>query len=153
MTPRYHYRSYTESDKRNAIIPILSPLCAGPQACAAQELEARTIVPGTIPIHADVVLAATILPPNKIRRYLVGGLDFGKIIVTRTENRRVYIHLIMTSAKPKSNSNCEAKILVNESKELREGDGVYVECLQIGDRLQIDSVGSQDAEFVVIDSN
>ncbi|MCJ1444614.1 MAG: hypothetical protein MMC23_005116 [Stictis urceolatum] len=144
LRPRYHTRSFGEEGKREAFVPILSPLAAGVEATGVQEEEARPRIEGTIPIHADLVMGAGLLAPGGTFLWSVGGKVFGNGVVA-SKKRRVYLHLAMTQGG-------KAKVRVGET-ELSEGDGCYVENVSEGDSLPVESVGEAEAEVVVLDGN
>ena len=147
-TSRTSTKTFAEADKRKRFVPILSPLKAGPTASAPQEAEAKPSLEETIPVHADLVFAASILPAGEERVWTVGAKDYGEDVVRNQEGRRVYVHLTMTGG-----SSGKSKITIDGNQELKEGDGCYLENLRVGDQIGVKSTGSADAEFVVLDSD
>ncbi|KAI1501886.1 RmlC-like cupin [Biscogniauxia marginata] len=140
LTPRYHTRHFAEEDKRKGFVPILSPLKGGPEASFEQEAAAEPTIQGTIPIHADFVMGAGIIAPQQKFEWLVGAK------VTEDSKRKVYVHVPMTK-------NGKAKIRLDGREEiLGEGDGAFVDGLNAGDRLAVESVGEAEAEVVVLDT-
>lgn len=141
LTPRYHTRNFPEEDKRRDFVKILSPLKAGEDATAKEEAEAEPTIPGTIPIHSDFVMGAGIIAPEGQFVWTVGG---GAAQQTK---RKVYIHLPMLKGG-------KAKIRLDgrEDAELSEGDGAFVDGVNIGDKLIVESIGAADAEVVVLDT-
>lgn len=121
----------------------MSPLKAGLSATAADEKVAEATLPDTIPIHADLVMAAGIIGVDKRFKWTVGGGA-----VTKTSDRKVYVHLPMTK-------NGAAKIRIDgrEGAVLSEGDGAFVSGVNAGDVLSIESIGEAEAEVVVLDSD
>lgn len=142
LPPRYHTLSYDEEQKKRRFLPLITPLRAGKQATAEQELEAVPIKEGTIPIHADFVVACGIIEPQRKFQWAIGG------DVTTTEARKVYVHLPMAK-----NGQGRVKINVNGqgSSELNKGDGAFVEGTVIGDTLNVESIGLVAAEVIVLD--
>lgn len=138
--------SFSEDAKRQAFLPILSPLKAGPRASVEEEKAAVPVLPGTIPIHADFVMGAGIIGTGKTFEWTVGGP--GHDIVKDKKNRKVYLHLAMTQ-----NGKAKVRVGGEDGKVLGEGDGAYVSNVNAGDQLPVESVGSADAEVVVLDSN
>ena len=69
-------------------------------------------------------------------------------VAAKKADRRVYVHL--TTAK-----GGKSKVVVDGREEavLSEGDGAFVSGLKDGDELVFDSVGSDEAEVVVLDSD
>ncbi|KAH8812122.1 RmlC-like cupin domain-containing protein [Xylogone sp. PMI_703] len=147
LTPRYHTRTFSEDAKRQGFIPIITPLKAGPGASAEEEKAAEPTVPDTIPIHADMVMAAGIIGVDKRFKYTVGASDLGEVVRNKSD-RKVYIHLPMTKKGA-------AKIRLDgrETAVLGEGDGAYISDVNEGDVLSIESIGEAEAEVVILDSN
>ncbi|KAF4124487.1 uncharacterized protein GMORB2_5153 [Geosmithia morbida] len=141
LKPRYHTRHFDEQAKRERFVPILSPLKAGEDATAQQEAEAQPTLPDTIPIHADFVMGAGIIAPGGGFEWLVGA-EAGL-----APKRKVYVHLVMTKGG-------KAKIRIDgrEEAELGEGDGAFVEKVNAGDKLAIQSIGEAEAEVIVLDT-
>ncbi|KAL8988137.1 MAG: hypothetical protein Q9169_008604, partial [Polycauliona sp. 2 TL-2023] len=73
LTPRYHDITIDEDKKRQGFVTIISPLKAGKQASSAQEKAAIPTVPETIPIHADMLMGASIIAPNSSATWTIGG--------------------------------------------------------------------------------
>jgi hypothetical protein len=143
LTPRYHTKTFNEDAKRSAFLPILSPLKAGPSASAPEEAAAEPTLPETIPIHADLVMAAGIIGVDKRFKWTVGG-DAAK----KTNGRNVYIHVPMTK-----NGNAKVRLDGREDAVLGEGDGAFVSNVNAGDVLSVESIGEAEAEVVVLDSD
>ncbi|KZZ96095.1 RmlC-like jelly roll fold protein [Moelleriella libera RCEF 2490] len=141
LRPRYHTRSFSEENKRKAFVKILTPLKGGREATAQQEMDAEPVVPGTIPIHADFVMGAGIIAPKAQFEWNIGA------DATQKKSRKVYIHVPMCS-------DGKAKVRLDGRKdaELSEGDGAFVENVQAGDRLVVESIGSGEAEVIVLDT-
>jgi len=145
LIPRYHTRTFDEESKRKAFLPILSPLKAGPGASEAEEQQAEASIPETIPIHADLVMAAGIIGVDKRFKYIVGGEGD---VVRNKSDRKVYVHLPMTK-----NGNAKIRLAGRENAVLAEGDGAFVSGVNAGDVLSVESIGEAEAEVVVLDSN
>jgi hypothetical protein len=143
LTPRYHTKTFNEDAKRSAFLPILSPLKAGPGASAADETAAEPTLKDTIPIHADLVMAAGIIGVDKRFKWTVGG-----DAVKKTDGRKVYIHVPMTK-----NGSAKIRLDGREDAVLAEGDGAFVSNVKAGDVLSFDSVGEAEAEVVILDSD
>ncbi|PBP18013.1 pirin domain protein [Diplocarpon rosae] len=143
LTPRYHTRTFPEDLKRVGFLPILSPLVGGQSATPAQEKAAKAVLPDTIPIHADFVMGAGIIPVDKRFKWTIGA-----DAVTKTEDRHVYIHLPMTK-----NGSSKIRIDGREDAVLSEGDGAFISGVNAGDVLSVESVGEAEAEVVVLDSD
>lgn len=136
--------TFDEEAKRQAFVPILSPLAAGPEATPAQEDAAMPTIPGTIPIHADFVMGAGIIAPTSTFKWTVGAGE----AVDSKKKRNVYIHLPMTKQ-----GKSKVKINSQEDVVLEEGDGAFVTMVNAGDALRVESVGEVEAEVIVLDSN
>jgi hypothetical protein len=148
LTPQYHTVSFDEELKRKAFLPILSPLAAGINATAAEEKEAKPKIPGTIPIHADLVMGAGIISVDRRFKWKVGGEgENGEAVVENKSDRKVYVHLPMTK-----NRNAKIKLDGREQAVLQEGDGAYVKGVNVGDEISVESIGEAEAEVVILDS-
>ncbi|KAH7316636.1 RmlC-like cupin domain-containing protein [Stachybotrys elegans] len=141
LTPRYHTRHFDDESKRQGFVKILSPLKAGEDATEQQEQEAEPTVPGTIPIHSDLVMSAALIAPGKQFEWIVGAN------ATQRTKRKVYVHVPMTQ-KGKAKIRLDGR----ENAELSEGDGAYVDSVNAGDKLTFESIGEVEAEVVVIDT-
>jgi redox-sensitive bicupin YhaK (pirin superfamily) len=144
LTPIYHTRTFDEASKRKGFVNIISPLKAGFTATAAQEREAEPVIPETIPIHADLLFAAAIIPKGQTFEWKVGGTD----AVTSKSDRKAYIHVPMTKG-----GKAKIRLAGREDTVLSEGDGAFVSNVNAGDGLSFESVGDEEAEVVVVDSN
>ncbi|KAL8809403.1 MAG: hypothetical protein Q9223_007398 [Gallowayella weberi] len=142
LTPRYHDLTIDDATKRQGFVTIISPLKAGKGATPTQESAAVPVVEGTIPIHADFLLGASIIPQDSFASWKVGGDG----AVESKKDRKVYIHLPMTKGG-------RSKVRLPDGTVLAEGDGAFVTKIDAGDVLQIQSVGIVEAEVVVLDSN
>lgn len=141
LTPRYHTKHFPDEEKRLGFVNVLSPLKAGEDATKAEEEEAKPAIEGTIPIHADFVMSAGIIAPEKAFEWKVGAN------VTQATKRKVYVHLPMTKGG-------KAKIRLDgrDDAVLEEGDGAFVDSVNAGDKLVVESVGSAEAEVVLLDT-
>lgn len=141
LAPRYHTRHFDDEEKRKGFVKILSPLKAGEDATAQEEKEAEPAIPNTIPIHADFVMGAGLIAPTNTFEWVVGAK------ATTQTKRKVYIHVPMTK-------NGKAKIRLDgrEDAELQEGDGAFVEGVNAGDKLVVESIGEAEAEVIVLDT-
>ncbi|KAI3392751.1 hypothetical protein diail_5230 [Diaporthe ilicicola] len=141
LTPRYHTKHFPDEEKRKGFVNVLSPLKAGEDASKAEEEEAKPAIEGTIPIHADFVMSAGIIAPEQKFEWKVGAN------VTQAAKRKVYVHLPMTKGG-------KAKIRLDgrDDAVLEEGDGAFVDGVNAGDKLVVESVGSAEAEVVLLDT-
>ncbi|KAI4202921.1 MAG: hypothetical protein LQ346_001894 [Caloplaca aetnensis] len=140
LTPRYHDLTVGDDKKRAGFVPIISPLKAGKNATVEEERAAIPEVEGTIPIHADLVMGASIIANGTSATWMVGAGA-----VTSKSNRNVYVHLPMSNAG-------KSKVRLPDGTILGEGDGAFVTKVNEGDALAIESVGIAEAEVVVLDS-
>ncbi|KAL2144524.1 hypothetical protein VTI28DRAFT_9029 [Corynascus sepedonium] len=142
LAPRYDRGHFSDDDKRKGFVPLLSPLRGGPDATPAQEKAAEPVIPGTIAIHADFVMAAGIIAPSGKLEYTVGAK------ATDAAKRKVYVHLPMTKGG-------RAKIRLDGTDGegvLAEGDGAFVDGVNAGDKLCVESVGDAEAEVIILDT-
>ncbi len=144
LTPRYHTATFPEEAKRKGFVTIISPLKAGPDATAAEEKEAVPAIPDTIPIHADFLMGASIIPPGSTFGWKIGGGD----AVVSTKDRKTYVHVPMTKG-----GKGKIRLAGREDSVLSEGDGAFVSKVNAGDELSIESIGEVEAEVVILDSN
>ena len=145
LKPTYHTETFGEERKRKGFVPIITPLKAGINATKEEEQAAIPAVEGTIPIHADLVFSAGIVPEGEIFEYTIGG---PKGTVSSSANRKVYVHLPMTK-----DGKARIRLAGQDASILNEGDGAFVEKVDIGNGLAIESIGEAEAEVVVLDSN
>lgn len=143
LPPAYHTTTFSEEDKRKNFVTIITPLKAGPNATLEEEKAAVPTKEGTIPIHADLVFSAGIIPAGKAFTYNVGGGD----AVSSKSGRNVYVHLPETKGG-------KAKIRLDGRDDaiLKEGDAAFVTHVNAADALKVESIGEVEAEVVVIDS-
>jgi redox-sensitive bicupin YhaK (pirin superfamily) len=141
LSPRYHTRNFNDEDKRRAFVKILSPLKGGEDATTQQEKDAEPVIKDTIPIHADFVMGAGIIAPEKKFEWVVGA------DATEQNKRKVFVHVPMLKGG-------KAKIRLDgrEDAELGEGDGAFIEGVFAGDKLVVESIGSEEAEVIVLDT-
>ncbi|KAF4633390.1 hypothetical protein G7Y89_g4731 [Cudoniella acicularis] len=131
LTPRYHTKTFDEAAKRSAFLPILSPLKAGPGATAEEEKVAEPTLQDTIPIHADMVMAAGIIGVDKRYKWTVGAEA-----VKKTTGRNIYVHLPMCK-----NGGAKIRLDGREEAVLSEGDGAFISNVNAGDVLSFESIG------------
>jgi redox-sensitive bicupin YhaK (pirin superfamily) len=144
LPPAYHTQTFTEEDKRKDFVTIITPLKAGPNATQEDEKRAIPAKEGTIPIHADLVFSAGIVPAGNTFTYKIGGGD----VVSSKSDRKVYIHVPETKGG-------KAKIRLDgrEDTVLGEGDAAFVTNVNVNDDLKFESIGDVEAEVVVLDSD
>ena len=141
LPPTYHTETFNSESKRDRFVTILSPLKAGPKATLDEEKAAIPVIEGTIPIHADFLMGAAILGKGVQAKWRIGGMEAAR----KREGRRVYVHLPMRKVG--------AKVRLAGDTVLEEGDGAFVESVNAGDELAVESVGEGEAEVVVLDSD
>ncbi|KAL8804564.1 MAG: hypothetical protein Q9182_002479 [Xanthomendoza sp. 2 TL-2023] len=142
LTPRYHDLTIDDAAKHQGFVTIISPLRAGQSATPAQERAAVPVVEGTIPIHADFLLGASIIAPDSFASWKIGGNG----AVDSKKDRKVFIHLPMTKGG-------RSKVRLPDGTVLAEGDGAFVTKVDAGDVLQVQSVGIVEAESAAQTSN
>lgn len=141
LKPRYHTRTFPDEEKRKAFVPILSPLKAGEDASSAEEEAAEPTIEGTIPIHADFVMAAGLIAPEQKFEWKVGAN------ATQATKRKVYVHVPMTKG-----GKAKVRLDGRDDAVLAEGDGAFVDSVNAGDKLVVESIGSAEAEVVLLDT-
>lgn len=143
LPPAYHTATFSEEDKRKGFVTIITPLKAGQDATLEEERAAVPSVNGTIPVHADLVFSAGIIPQGQAFAYKVGAGD----AVSSRSSRKVYVHLPETKGG-------KAKIRLDgrDNVVLSEGDAAFVTQVNANDELRVESIGEAEAEVVVIDS-
>lgn len=141
LTPRYHTRHFDDDEKRKGFVAILSPLKGGVDATTEEEKIAEPVIPDTIPIHADFVMGAGLIAPEGKFEWTVGAR------ATEATKRKVYVHLPMTKG-----GNAKVRLDGRDDAVLEEGDGAFVEAVNAGDKLLVESIGSVEAEVVVLDT-
>ncbi|KZF25585.1 Pirin-domain-containing protein [Xylona heveae TC161] len=169
LPPTYHTMTFDEAAKREKFVTLISPLKAGVAATRDQEKEARPSVEGTIPIHADMLVAAGIVAPRGVFRWRVGVGDAsgtvagsnpggdpegkegnegkegkGEVAIRSRQNRHVYVHIPQTA-------NGGARVRIDGRQELGEGDGAFVTLVNAGDVLSVESIGTGEAEVIIMD--
>ncbi len=144
LRPTYHTSTFNEAEKRTNFVPIITPLKAGPNATTEEENAAVPVTAGTIPIHADLLFSAGIIPKGEAFEYKIGGAD----AVENKKDRKTYIHLPMTKG-----GKAKIRIAGRDESVLQEGDGAFVSRVNAGDVLSIESIGEEEAEVLVLDSN
>lgn len=141
LKPRYHTRTFSDGDKRKGFVIVLSPLKGGADATAEEEKAAEAKVPGTIPIHADFVMGAGIIAPEKSFEWKIGAK------VTEVPKRKVYVHVPMTKG-----GKAKVRLDGREDAILEEGDGAFIESVSADDKLMVESIGEAEAEVIVLDT-
>ncbi|MCJ1308359.1 hypothetical protein MMC25_002012 [Agyrium rufum] len=150
LTPKYHTRTFGEDLKRKGFVTIISPLAKGIQATEKDEEAAVAAVEGTIPVHADLVFGAGIVPTGATWTWKIGSDQArgkGKVAVQEKSGRKVYLHV------PIMGKGGKVKVNGDDEKVLGEGDGCFVEGVRAADGLTIENVGDGEVELVVLDSN
>jgi redox-sensitive bicupin YhaK (pirin superfamily) len=143
LKPSYHTESFSDEEKRKGFVTIISPV-KGCVNAASSETETACIE-GTIPIHADFWFGAAIVPVGEKRAWRVAGS--GGVVKFKSD-RKMYVYLPQMKAG-------KARIRLNGSEDavLEEGDGAFVSSVNAGDELVFESVGTEEAEVVVLDAN
>ena len=146
LPPTYHTMTFPEDSKRDNFALIISPLKAGKGASPADEKAAVPAIEGSIPIHADLAMGAAIITEGKSATWTVGagGKAGAATAVQKSSGRHVYVHLPMCRTG--------AKVRLGDTV-LEEGDGAFVSEVNAGDELVVESIGTGQAEVVVLDSD
>ena len=142
LPPTYHTSTFSGEEKLNRFVTIISPLKAGVKATKEEEKAAVPVIDGTIPVHADLLMGASVVEKGKSATWFVGGAD----AVESKQGRKVYLHV------PMRKMGAVVKMNGGDSL-LEEGDGAFVEGVDAGDEFVVESVGDGEAEVVILDSN
>ncbi|KKY13029.1 putative pirin domain-containing protein [Diplodia seriata] len=86
-------------------------------------------------------MSAAIIPPEAKFEYKIGA------DAVKANKRKVYVHDPMTKG-----GNAKIRLDGREDAVLSEGDGAFVDSVNVGDKLSFESVGSAEAEVVVLDT-
>ncbi len=143
LPPNYHTQTFSEEAKRSGFVTIISPLKAGVDASAEEEKAAVPVIKDTIPVHADLLMGAAIIAAGNAFKWKVGGEPEA---VREKVGRKVYVHFPNTKEG-------KSRIRLGGKEVLEEGDGAFVSHVNAGDELVVESVGDEEAEVVVLDSN
>ena len=146
LRPIYHTSTFSEEDKRKGFVNIITPLKAGPKATLEEEKAAVPVLEGTIPVHADLIFSAGIIPQGETFKYTIGGDN----VVTSKKDRKTYVHLPMTKG---GKSKIRLAGRTDSSAILEEGDAAFISNVNAGDVLTVESLGEAEAEVIVLDSN
>lgn len=138
LTPLFDSH-FKDAEKYNKLVAVVAPVDSSPEV----KLERETTGPS--PIHSNLAMHASILSPESS--------------VSHTFDRpKGYLHLIMRQTGyrgPKTKLDgkgprLSVKLGDAEAVTLEEGDGVYLDQVE-GRKVDIQSVGDGDAEFVLFD--
>ncbi|OQN97034.1 hypothetical protein B0A48_16838 [Cryoendolithus antarcticus] len=129
LKPSYVTRKFTDEMKTNKLVKIVDSV----DRHSGKDAESEPI-----PANADVTTSASILHPGKsVTHELVAEGE-----------RNVYLHVVMSErTQPKTGGS---KIKVG-GVELGEGDGAYVRGAKGPGKIEIESVGANEAEFLLFD--
>ena len=94
---------------------------------------------GPTPVHSQISMQAGIISPGKTVEYSF----------PEGQDRKSYIHVVQTSGYNTLASKGN-RVRVNGGLELSEGDGSFA-WGKVGDKLEIENVGSGPAEILVFD--
>lgn len=136
--------SFDTADLRRGFVTMISPLKAGPQAVAAEEEAAIPTREGTIPVHADILMAAAIIAPGSTFLWII-GLG-GSTEADARERRKLYVQLPLSE-----DGGAMVRIAWRREFTLDEGDGVSIEDVNFGEVLAVESIGEKEAEVVIFD--
>ncbi|OQO06927.1 hypothetical protein B0A48_07493 [Cryoendolithus antarcticus] len=129
LAPSYKTSKYTDEMKTNNLVRIIE---------STDRHSGKDDESEPIPAHSDVSMSASILHPGKsVSHELV-----------KEGERNVYLHVVMSErTQPKTGGS---KIKVG-GVELGEGDGAYVIGAKGPGKIEIESVGATEAEFLLFD--
>jgi len=129
LKPSYTTRNFTDEMKQDKLVRIIESTDRHSGADGEHD---------PIPAHSDVSMDASILSPGKtVEHELVAD-----------GARKLYAHVVMTDKTQPADG---AKIKIGDVV-LGEGDGAFVDGASgKGNKVQIESVGSKPAEFILFD--
>lgn len=130
LKPSYCTRKYDDEMKRDRLVRIIE---------SSQRHTGKDGPQEPIEIHADLSMDASILSPGQ------------KVVheVVKEGERNVYLHVVMSSGRTQPEKG-GAKIKIGDV-ELGEGDGAYVRGVKGPGKIEVESVGEKDAEFLLFD--
>ena len=130
------FRHFSDDGKRDNWVHIVAPAVKSDN----QEVVDKREAAGPAPVHSSLDVFATILSPNASLSHIA-------------QRTKVYAHLIQRSGyNSGAAAGATVKISVdNDTVELREGDGVYVN-LSPGAKVDVQNVGEKDGELLLFDT-
>ncbi|KAL8882982.1 MAG: hypothetical protein Q9198_000101 [Flavoplaca austrocitrina] len=93
----YHDLIIDRDREWQGFVTIISPPEAGKQASPAQEQAAIPAIPDTIPIHADMLMGASIIAPNSSATWTIGGhgaVNFEDLAIDKDKKRQGFVTII-----------------------------------------------------------
>jgi redox-sensitive bicupin YhaK (pirin superfamily) len=144
LKPSYYTRHFTDAEKEGKLVQVVGPVGA-PNVIDEREGS------GPAPVHSYLSMFATILPPSSSVSHVISAPYSAK---SANPTKRVYVHVIQsTKYNPRASLTDAgaAKVKINASQVLGEGDGAFVEGGKQGDALTIESIGGRNAEVVVFE--
>jgi redox-sensitive bicupin YhaK (pirin superfamily) len=126
LKPHYETKKFTDEEKRDNLVRIM------------EYTDRLGESKGAIGLQADLSMDASILSPGK------------KVVhdIVADGPRKLYVHVVMTGrTQPKQGG---AQIQIGD-KVLGEGDGAYISDVAGPGKIEIESVGGKEAEFLLFD--
>lgn len=133
LTPKYFTRHFTDAEKTDKLVEVVASVGE------KNVLEVRE-GSGPAPVQSFLSTWAGILTPGKVVEHTLQDTPGG---------RKGYIHVVQTSGY-NTGASKGARVKVNGGLELGEGDGSFVSAPG-GQKLEIENVGSTNAEILVFD--
>lgn len=130
LQPSYKTRKFTDEMKKDKLVRIMEDV----RRCD----ESKDGETDPIPLHADLSMDASILSPGKSVIHKVMGQG----------PRKIYMHNIMSNRTQPADGG--ARIRVGDV-HLGEGDGAFIDGARGAQTLEVESVGSKPAEFLLFD--
>lgn len=127
LQPHYATRNFEEAEKKDKLCRIME---------AADRVKSQS--EGPIGLEADLSMDASILTPG--RKVVHQMVAEGK--------RNVYLHLVMSKKTQPKTGGAQIRIL---NQTLSEGDGAFVRVPEQTRSIEVESVGSEPAEFLLFD--
>lgn len=136
----YYICIFFDEEKCKGFVKILFLLKVGEDVIVQEEKDVEFIILGMIFIYVDLVMGVGFLVFEVKFEWMVG------VNVIKQIKRKVFVYFIMIQKG-------KVKIRIDgcEGVELNEGDGVFVEVVNVGDKFVIESIGVVEVEVVILD--
>ncbi|KAG8943568.1 hypothetical protein FRC04_002794 [Tulasnella sp. 424] len=136
LRPKYFTRHFTDEEKTDKLVTVVAPV-------GSEGVKEEREGSGPAPVQSNVTLKSTILTPGKTVEHVFPAPASGET------QRKSYVHVIQTSGYNTGAAKGN-RIRVNGGLELSEGDGSFA-WGAVGDKLQIENIGTTPAEVLVFD--
>ncbi|CDZ96446.1 RmlC-like jelly roll fold [Phaffia rhodozyma] len=145
LKPAYYTRNVTDEEKKQGLVKVVAPF-------GSTEVSSQREASGPAPVHADLHLYATVLPPRHVVTHKFQPSLQRDPDQKVSSARKAYVHVVQTSGfNTGSSFSAGTRIRVNDDLELGEGDGAFVVGGLPGQTMDFENIGEKDAEFIVFD--